>query len=311
MGDMFGRVRMYNLGFAIFTVGCILLSVTWLHGSAGALWMIVMRIVQGIGAAFLFANSSAILTDAFGANERGLALGINMVAAIAGSFIGLVLGGVLAPLAWRLVFLVSVPIGVLGTVWAYLMLEERGVRSPSKIDWWGNLTFAVGLIAVLVGITYGILPYGGHDMGWTNPKVIAEIAGGLAVLVVFVVIERRVSAPMFHIPLFKIRAFSAGVFATLLSALVARRPDVHADHLATGDLAARARLQLLPDTAVGGHLHAAVVGRVPDRRAFRRAPRRPFRRAPVHHRGHDPRRRVVSAADLAARQRSPTGPSRW
>ncbi|MBV8943350.1 MAG: MFS transporter, partial [Solirubrobacterales bacterium] len=193
VGDIFGRVRMYNLGFAVFTVGCILLSVTWLHGSAGALWMIVMRIVQGIGAAFLFANSSAILTDAFPANERGLALGINMVAAIAGSFIGLVLGGVLAPVAWRLVFLVSVPVGVLSTVWAYLMLEERGVRSPSKIDWLGNVTFAVGLIAVLVGITYGILPYGGHDMGWTNPEVIGELAGGVAILALFVVIERRVS----------------------------------------------------------------------------------------------------------------------
>jgi MFS family permease len=219
VGDMFGRVRMYNLGFAVFTVGCILLSVTWLQGSAGALWMIVMRIVQGIGAAFLFANSSAILTDAFPANERGLALGINMVAAIAGSFIGLVLGGVLAPVAWRLVFLVSVPIGVLGTVWAYLMLEERGMRSPSKIDWWGNLTFAIGLIAVLVGITYGILPYGGHDMGWTNPEVIGELAGGVAILAVFIVVEQRVSAPMFRLPLFRIRAFSAGVFATLLSAL--------------------------------------------------------------------------------------------
>jgi MFS family permease len=219
VGDMFGRVRMYNLGFAIFTVGCILLSITWLQGSAGALWMIVMRIVQGIGAAFLFANSSAILTDAFPANERGLALGINMVAAIAGSFIGLVLGGVLAPLAWRLIFLVSVPIGVLGTVWAYLMLEERGVRSPSKIDWWGNLTFAVGLIAVLVGITYGILPYGGHDMGWTNPEVIGELAGGMAILALFIVIERRVTTPMFRLPLFRIRAFSAGVLATLLTAL--------------------------------------------------------------------------------------------
>jgi MFS family permease len=219
VGDMFGRVRMYNLGFAVFTVGCILLSVTWLQGSAGALWMIVMRIVQGIGAAFLFANSSAILTDAFPANERGLALGINMVAAIAGSFIGLVLGGVLAPVAWRFVFLVSVPIGVLGTVWAYLMLEERGMRSPSKIDWWGNLTFAIGLIAVLVGITYGILPYGGHDMGWTNPEVIGELAGGVAILAVFIVVEQRVSAPMFRLPLFRIRAFSAGVFATLLSAL--------------------------------------------------------------------------------------------
>jgi MFS family permease len=181
--------------------------------------MIVMRIVQGIGAAFLFANSSAILTDAFPANERGLALGINMVAAIAGSFIGLVLGGVLAPLAWRLIFLVSVPIGVLGTVWAYLMLEERGVRSPSKIDWWGNLTFAVGLIAVLVGITYGILPYGGHDMGWTNPEVIGELAGGMAILALFIVIERRVTTPMFRLPLFRIRAFSAGVLATLLTAL--------------------------------------------------------------------------------------------
>jgi MFS family permease len=219
VGDMFGRVRMYNLGFAVFTVGCILLSVTWMHGSAGALWMIVMRIVQGVGAAFLFANSSAILTDAFPPDERGLALGINMVAAIAGSFIGLVLGGVLAPVSWRLVFLVSVPIGVLGTVWAYLMLEERGVRSPSKIDWLGNLTFAVGLVAVLVGITYGILPYGGHDMGWTNPWVIAALAGGAAVLVAFVAIERRVAAPMFHLHLFKIRAFSAGTLATLLSAL--------------------------------------------------------------------------------------------
>ncbi len=219
VGDMFGRVRMYNLGFAVFTVGCVLLSVTWLQGSAGAMWMIVMRIVQGIGAAFLFANSSAILTDAFPTNERGLALGINMVAAIAGSFIGLVLGGVLAPVAWRLVFLVSVPIGIFGTVWAYLMLEERGIKSPSKIDWWGNLTFAIGLIAVLVGITYGILPYGGHTMGWTNPKVIAELGGGLLVLGLFVIIERRVAAPMFKLPLFRIRAFSMGVFATLLSAL--------------------------------------------------------------------------------------------
>src|SRR6202008_1858211 len=186
VGDMFGRVRMYNLGFAIFTAGSILLSVTWLQGSAGAMWMIVMRVVQGIGAAFLMANSSAILTDAFPAEERGLALGINMVAAIAGSFIGLVLGGVLAPVAWRLVFLVSVPFGVLGTGWGYLMLEGGGIRVKAKIDWFGNLTFAVGLIALLVGITYGILPYGGHTMGWTAPGVIAAIGGGLVTLGPFV-----------------------------------------------------------------------------------------------------------------------------
>ncbi|MGA8340009.1 MAG: MFS transporter [Solirubrobacteraceae bacterium] len=219
VGDIFGRVRMYNLGFAVFTAGSILLSVTWLEGSAGALWMIIMRVVQGIGAACLMANSSAILTDAFPAEERGLALGINMVAAIAGSFIGLVLGGVLAPVAWRLVFLVSVPFGLFGTVWAYLKLEERGIRRPAKIDWWGNVTFAVGLIAVLVGITYGILPYGGHNMGWTAPGVIGALVGGLVLLTVFVVIERRVAAPMFRLDLFKIRAFSGGSVATFLAAL--------------------------------------------------------------------------------------------
>jgi MFS family permease len=219
VGDMFGRVRMYNLGFTVFTAGSVLLSVTWMHGSAGALWMIVMRVVQGIGAAFLFANSSAILTDAFPSDQRGLALGINMVAAIAGSFIGLVLGGVLAPVSWRLVFLVSVPVGVFGTVWAYLKLEDRSVRGAAKIDWLGNVTFAVGLIAVLVGITYGILPYGGHSMGWTDPWVIAAIAGGMLVLCLFVAIERRVSEPMFRIPLFRIRAFAAGNVASLLSAL--------------------------------------------------------------------------------------------
>lgn len=219
VGDMFGRVKMYNLGFTVFTVGSILLSVTWMHGSSAALWMIVMRVVQGIGAAFLMANSSAILTDAFPPKQRGLALGINMVAAIAGSFIGLVLGGVLAPVSWRLVFLVSVPFGLFGTVWAYLMLEERGVRTPAKIDWLGNITFGAGLIAVLVGITYGILPYGHHTMGWTSPKVIAEIGAGILLLILFVVIERRVEAPMFRLPLFRIRAFSGGSVAAFLGAL--------------------------------------------------------------------------------------------
>jgi MFS family permease len=219
VGDMFGRVRMYNLGFAVFTAGSILLSLTWMHGSSGALWMIVMRVVQGIGAAFLMANSSAILTDAFPPDQRGLALGINMVAAIAGSFIGLVLGGVLAPVSWRLVFLVSVPFGLFGTVWAYMKLEERGVRSPARIDWPGNLTFGAGLIAVLVGITYGILPYGGHTMGWTAPGVLGALAGGILLLVIFTVIERRVATPMFRLPLFRIRAFTGGSVAAFLGAL--------------------------------------------------------------------------------------------
>src|SRR5579862_8588469 len=145
LGDMYGRVRMFNLGFAVFTVFSILLSVTWMHGSAGALWLIGMRVGQGVGGALIFANSSAILTDAFPPNERGLALGINSISMVVGSFLGLVIGGLLAPLEWRLVFLVSVPVGLVATVWSYRSLREIGVRRQAKIDWWGNITFALGL----------------------------------------------------------------------------------------------------------------------------------------------------------------------
>jgi MFS family permease len=219
LGDMFGRVRMFNLGFALFALFSIMLSLTWLHGTAAAWWLICMRILQGVGGAMLMANSSAILTDAFPANERGLALGLNQVAAIAGSFIGLVLGGVLGPLSWRYVFLVSVPFGVLGTIWSYLKLQERGIRRPAKLDWAGNVTFGAGLIAVLVGITYGIQPYGGHTMGWTSPLVLGLIIGGLAILAVFCVIETRVAEPMFRLALFRIRPFTAGNMASLLASL--------------------------------------------------------------------------------------------
>ncbi len=219
LGDMFGRVRMYNMGFAVFAVFSILLSVSWLQGTAAGWYLIGMRIFQGVGGAMLMANSSAILTDAFPANQRGMALGLNQVAGIAGSFIGLVLGGLLGPVDWRLVFLVSVPFGVLGTVWSYLKLKELGVRKPAKLDWWGNLTFAAGLIAVLVGITYGIQPYGGHVMGWTSPLVLSLVIGGIAVLIAFCVIETRVAEPMFRLSLFRIRPFTAGNVASLLSGL--------------------------------------------------------------------------------------------
>jgi MFS family permease len=219
LGDMFGRTRMYNLGFAVFTVFSILLAATWLQGGAGALWLIVMRVLQGVGGALLLANSTAILTDAFPTNQRGLALGISQVAGISGSFIGLVVGGVLAPLDWRLIFLVSVPVGVFGTIWAYLKLRDTGVRRPARLDWWGNVTFAVGLVAVLVGITYGIQPYGGHTMGWTSPTVLVMIIGGVLVLALFAMIESRVAEPMFDMSLFRIRAFTAGNIASLLAAL--------------------------------------------------------------------------------------------
>jgi len=219
LGDMYGRVKMYNAGFAIFTAFSILLAVTWMHGTAGVVWLIAMRIFQGIGGAMLMANSAAIITDAFPPNQRGLGLGLNQVAGIAGSFIGLVVGGLLAPVEWHLVFIVSVPIGVFATVWAYLKLHDTGVRKQARMDWWGNGTFALGLIAMLVGITYGIQPYGDHDMGWTNPWVLAALIGGAVVLGIFCVIETKVAEPMFHIDLFRIRAFTFGNLASLLGSL--------------------------------------------------------------------------------------------
>src|ERR1700681_914066 len=219
VGDMFGRVKIFNLGFAVFTFFSVLLAVTWLTGTAGAIYLITMRIGQGVGGAMLFANSSAIITDAFPADQRGLGLGINNVAAIAGAFIGLVLGGLLAPVQWHMVFLVSVPFGIFGTVWAYRKLEDRSVRTPARVDWWGNATFAAGLILILVGITYGLLPYGHHTMGWTSPLVMTEIIGGLVLLAVFGVVETRVANPMFRLTLFRIRAFSAGNVASGLASL--------------------------------------------------------------------------------------------
>ena len=219
LGDMFGRVRMYNLGFVIYTLASLVLTVDWLTGAAGALYLIAFRIAQGVGAAFLLANSAAILTDAFPANQRGMALGINNIVGVSGMFVGLVLGGVLAPINWRLVFLISVPIGLFGTVWAYLKLEERSTPRRARVDWWGNLTFALGLILIMVSVTYGIRPYAGHATGWGSPRVIALLAGGAASLVAFALIERRVAEPMFRLPLFRIRAFTFGTLSTLLAAV--------------------------------------------------------------------------------------------
>ncbi|HEY7177484.1 MAG TPA: MFS transporter [Micromonosporaceae bacterium] len=219
LGDMFGRVRMYNLGFAIFSTASVALSFDPFHARGGALWLILWRVVQATGGAMLMANSAAILTDAFPTNQRGMALGINQITALAGQFLGLVLGGILAAIDWRAVFWVSVPIGVIGTIWSYRSLRETSVRTRARVDWLGNITFAFGAGLVLAAMTYGIQPYGGHSTGWTNPLVLGGLFGGLGLLAAFVVIETRVAQPMFNLALFKIRAFAAGNIATLLTAI--------------------------------------------------------------------------------------------
>ncbi len=219
LGDMYGRVRIYNAGFVVFAVSAIALSFDPFDLGGGAMWLILWRVVQGVGGAMLMANAAAILTDAFPANQRGTALGINQVAAVAGSFLGLLIGGLLSEWDWKAVFWVSVPFGVLGAIWSYRSLHDNGVRTPGSLDVPGTLTFALGLTALLTGITYGIQPYGGASTGWTNPWVLAAVIGGVALLVLFCIIETRARAPMFDLGLFRNRTFALGNFASLMSSV--------------------------------------------------------------------------------------------
>ncbi|WP_425300720.1 MFS transporter [Nocardia wallacei] len=219
LGDMFGRVRIYNLGFVVFTLSAIALSFDPFDLGGGAIWLIVWRVVQGVGGAMLMANSSAILTDAFPARQRGVALGINQVAAVAGSFLGLLIGGVLAEWDWKAVFWVSVPFGIIGTVWSYRSLHDNGVRTPGSLDLPGTLAFALGLTALLTGITYGIQPHGSSKTGWTNPWVLGAVCGGVALLAAFCYIETKVKQPMFRMSLLRNRTFALGNFASLMSSI--------------------------------------------------------------------------------------------
>jgi MFS family permease len=222
LGDQYGRARLFNLGFLIFTIASIGCALVPNGGAAGALEIIVMRVVQGVGGAMLTANSTALITDAFPADRRGFALGVNQVSALAGSFLGLVIGGVLSEWNWRAVFWVSVPVGVWGTWMGYRTLHDKpraAASSHAVVDWWGNVTFGVGLTALLAAITYGLQPYGGHTMGWTSPKVLAGAIGGVILLVIFCLIENRIAEPMVNLRLFRIRAFAAGQTVNLLTAM--------------------------------------------------------------------------------------------
>jgi MFS family permease len=219
LGDMYGRARMYNLGFAIFTVASVALSLLPGKGGDAALYLIVVRVIQGVGGALIMANATALLADAFPIDQRGLALGINTIAAIGGSFLGLLIGGLLADVNWRLVFWINVPIGVFGTAWSDWRLHDRRGAPEARVDWPGNVTFAAGLVLVLTAITYGIQPYGQKVMAWSSPLVVALLGLGIATLLSFVLIERRVAAPMFNLRLLRIRPFVWGNLASLLSAI--------------------------------------------------------------------------------------------
>jgi MFS family permease len=219
LGDMFGRVKIYNLGFVVFTLASIALSFDPMTGGGGALWLIGWRVVQAFGGAMLMSNATAILTDAFPAHQRGMALGINQIAGISGQFVGLLLGGLLAAWDWRAVFWINVPIGLFGTIWAYRSLREISHTRKARVDWAGNVTFALGAGLLLAAITYGIQPYGGHPTGWTNPWVDAGLAGGAALLITFGIIETKIPEPMFRMALFRIRAFAAGNAASLMGAI--------------------------------------------------------------------------------------------
>ena len=200
-------------------VAAVALSFDPFGYDAGALWLIAWRVVQGVGGAMLMASSSAILTDAFPATQRGMALGVNMVAAVAGSFLGLLIGGVLSEFHWQSIFWVGVPIGVVGTIWSVRSLKELGARTPGRMDWAGTATFGVGLTVLLLGITNGIQPYGDHSTGWTNPTVAGAIAAGLLLLIAFVLIELRMDQPMVDVRLFRSAAFGMGNLAGLMSSV--------------------------------------------------------------------------------------------
>jgi EmrB/QacA subfamily drug resistance transporter len=220
LSDMYGRTRMYTLGFIIFTISSVLLSIVP-DGSenTGALLLIIFRMVQAVGGGFIMVNSTALLTDSFPINERGKALGLNQSAFIVGSVLGLVAGGLLAGYNWHLVFIVNIPFALAGTLWSIFKLKESVPRKKVKIDYWGNITLASGLILISLGFTYALEPYGGSQLGWYNPWVISAFIFGLLFIIFFLFIEKRADNPLFNLSLFKIRPFAFGNLSLLFNSL--------------------------------------------------------------------------------------------
>src|SRR5437763_4105685 len=207
MADLYGRVRLYNLGFAIFSLGSLLsgLSIT-------AEMLLAFRLIQGVGAAFLFVNSVAIVTDAFAGSELGKGIGINQVAINAGTITGYTLSGVLIQLfTWRSIFLVNVPIGIFGTYWSHRRLRE--ISQPTggeKFDLLGAVSFSSSITLLLIGLTIGSL---------TDAMNLALIASSGILMIFFFLVERRTKFPVLDLSLFRIRLFTAGNIANLLSGL--------------------------------------------------------------------------------------------
>ncbi len=220
ISDLYGRTRLYTLGFIIFTTGSVLLSIIPDNsGNRGALMLISFRMIQAVGGGLLMVNSTALITDSFGPTERGKALGINQISFITGNLIGLIAGGLLASYNWHLVFLVSVPFAIAGSLWSvFKLIPTKGVGKV-KMDIFGNIALASSLILISLGFTYALVPYKSSQMGWGNPYVWASFIAGIVLIVIFIFIESKVEYPLFNLKLFKIRAFTFGNFAGFLSSL--------------------------------------------------------------------------------------------
>jgi EmrB/QacA subfamily drug resistance transporter len=207
VADIIGRKKLYVAGFAVFTCSSLLCGIV---NSGGQL--VAARLIQAVGGSLMLATSTAIVADAFPASELGTALGINGMVIAVGAVIGPILGGVFTSWNWRMVFFFNFPLGIIGTIWAWLQLRET-VKLPhgQRFDWQGTLLFTIGLSLILMDLSFG-------DMaGWLSPYILTGIIGGILLLVVFIHVETRVDQPMLDLTLFKQRLLAAAYASNFLN----------------------------------------------------------------------------------------------